>query len=156
MFLGWLLPITGSSITQQQLLGAPRSPAETPALSSSSTNCPRAPGRWPTWPSEQTFASRAAFGGLSTLFSLQRFALHFIMQFLEAVVKSICQQTPPMAASTVEQHSSPGQQLSRDTTRSWTAFNVSSFLTKSSLSRRREGGEGAAASLQMPLHHGAT
>lgn len=93
---------------------------------------------------------------LCTLFSLQRFALHFIMQFLEAVAKSICRQTPPMATSTVEQHSSPGQQLSRGTTWSWMVCNVSSFLTKSSLSRRREGGEGMAVSLQVLLHHGAT
>lgn len=78
VFLGWLLPITGSSITQQQLLGAPRSPAEALALSSSSTNHPRAPGRWPTWPSEQVFAGRAAFGGLSVLF-FHYSALHYIL-----------------------------------------------------------------------------
>lgn len=120
-----------------------------------STNLSRAPGRWPP---EPAFAGRAVFGGLSLLFffSLQRFALHFIMQFLEAVVRSICRQAPSMATSTVEQHSSPGQQLSRDTTRFWTAFNISSFLTTSSLSRRKEGGEATALSLQIPLHHTAT
>lgn len=78
------------------------------------------------------------------------------MQFLEAVVRSICRQAPSMATSAVEQHSSPGQQLSRDTTRFWTAFNISSFLTTSSPSRRKEGGEATALSLQIPFHHAAT
>lgn len=53
------------------------------------------------------------------------------------------------------QHLSPGQQLSGGATRTWTAFDVSSVLTQSSLSRRRDGG-GGAVSLQTPLHHGAT